>query len=71
MSITASHLQRAAEISIEEAYEMAATLSGVERRESGGVEIISGFHEEHGAIHIVIPPASNGMLLLPFAIQDF
>lgn len=36
-----------------------------------GLMIYSGYHPEHGAIHIVVTMAGMSHLLLPFAVRDF
>jgi hypothetical protein len=48
-------------------------MTDVQEVVNGGVTVYSGFHPEHGAIHIVIPALSQGMcgmMLLPFAFHS-
>lgn len=71
MTITSAQVDRATEISIEEAYEEIELLQDKQKVESGGVEVYSGFHPVHGAVHIILPPVSTGLLLKPFVIRDF
>ncbi|MER9176279.1 hypothetical protein NKI86_31650 [Mesorhizobium sp. M0320] len=61
----------ASEISYEQAYEEIAKMADVEVAEADGVTVHLGTHPDHGRIHVIIPPAGNGMLLFPFAIQEF
>jgi hypothetical protein len=70
-SLTAQHVERATEISFEDATLEVKTLKHLERWESGGVEVYSGVHEVFGPVHIVIPGAGNACRLLPFAIRQF
>lgn len=69
--ITASTLRRAEEISFEDAFLEIEKMTEVEKNDTGPIAVYSGVHPEHGAIHIVVPSAGSGLLLYPFAIQDF
>lgn len=70
-TITASKIDRATEISFEDAMEEVQQLKDVERKCSGGTEVYSGVHPVHGPIHLVIPMGGSGYRLLPFAIRQF
>ncbi|RWB95670.1 hypothetical protein [Mesorhizobium sp.] len=61
----------ASEISYEQAYEEVAKMPDAEVSETDGVTVYLGTHPDHGRIHIIIPSAGVGMLLFPFAIQEF
>jgi hypothetical protein len=56
-------------------YESAALavseLEGLQTQELDGTTIYSGKHPKHGCIHIVMPAAGSGMMLLPFVFRDF
>lgn len=71
MTIKTTQVERATEISFEEAYDEIRVLRDMQRRESGGIEVYSGEHPAYGSIYIVIPSTSVAFLLKPFAIQDF
>lgn len=58
-------------VSFEAAYEAVGLLEDKEVIELEGVTIYSGIHPEHGSIHISIPAIGDGVLLLPFALQNF
>lgn len=62
---------RISELSYERALEEVRRLSSMQRHDSGGVEVYSGNHPQFGNVHIVLPPAGCGLLLLPFVIQQF
>lgn len=57
------------EVSIEAAYDIAATLTEVTRVTANGLLIIKGISPQHGSIYVIIPPFGDA-LLLPFAIQS-
>lgn len=39
--------------------------------EAEGSMVYSGEHPEYGPIHIVVPLAGDGLVLLPFAVRSF
>ena len=55
----------------EDVYEELEKMTGVHKEESGGTTVYSGYHPKHGNIHVVVPMAGEGFLLLPFAFQRF
>jgi hypothetical protein len=59
------------EIPLERVQEEIRKLEGATYSDTGGVEVHSGKHPEHGNIHIIIPPIGDSLLLLPFVIQQF
>ena len=58
-------------VSFEAAYEHVALLENKQVTEKPGVTVYSGDHPEFGAIFIVVPMVGDGLLLLPFAFQQF
>lgn len=46
-------------------------LKGKQQRDLDGTTVYSGWHPRYGNIQIVMPPAGNGLLLLPFVFRDF
>jgi hypothetical protein len=55
----------------EEIHEEIAKLEHAVCTERPGVVVHTGVHPTHGAIHIVVPMAGDGILLLPFVFQAF
>lgn len=66
-----SNIKWSDEISHEKAAEVIAEMSDVEVSETDGVTVHLGTHPNLGRMHVVIPAFGNGMLLFPFAIQEF
>lgn len=58
-------------LSFEDAHEAVQQLTDMTMDEIEGVTLYSGIHPEYGAIHITIPAIGDGMILLPFALQQF
>jgi len=58
-------------ISSEEAYTEAQNLEDSSIEQLDGVTVYTGRHPIHGSIHIVIPAAGEGLLLLPIVIRAF
>jgi len=58
-------------VSYEAAYEAVSEMTVKIREDLNGVTVYSGYHPEHGNIHVVIPAMGDGLLLLPFAFHDF
>lgn len=57
-------------MSYEDAYDAVNAMTDVQEVTRDGVTVHSGFHPEHGAIHVIIPALGDGMMLLPFALRD-
>lgn len=53
----------------EEVYGEIDKLEGKEIIEVAGSTLYSGFHPALGAVHIVVPAAGPGLILLPFTRQ--
>jgi hypothetical protein len=69
-TITRSQIEAVQEVPYDLAWVEAANLANVQRTDKNGVTVFTGTHSEHGNIHIIIPAFGDGILLMPFVIQD-
>jgi hypothetical protein len=59
------------EVPYDIAWEEGAKLANCVRTDKDGVTVLTGVHPERGNIHIIIPTLGEGLLLLPFVVQQF